>query len=380
VTLFAPARWISLFVLTGGLWLLGGGCTEPTSPVGQGADPAGAELPFAPRTYAIYRTLGPVQVDGRLAEAGWQAAPWTAAFGDIRGPEAPPPRHRTRAKMLWDDTGLYVAARLQEPHVWGTLTQRDTVVYYDDDFEVFIDPNGTTHNYYEVEVNALETVWDLMLLTPYRDGGPAVDAWDMRDVQAAVYIDGTLNDPSDTDDGWTVEMWLPWTVLEEAAPEGRPPQDGEQWRLNFSRVDWPLTVENGRYRKDLDTTRAHPEDNWTWSPQGVIDMHRPERWGIVQFADAPAGTASVEVSVPETARIKWALRRLYYRQRQHRAETGRYAATLSALDAADISLDGQSVAPTLQATHTGYEITAPGPEGTTVHLRSDGKTWTTTDE
>ena len=367
-------------MLTGGLWLLGGGCTEPTSPVAQWADPDGAELPFAPRTYALYRTPGPVQVDGRLAEPGWQEAPWTADFGDIRGPEAPPPRHRTRAKMLWDDTGLYVAARLQEPHVWGTLTQRDTVVYYDDDFEVFIDPNGTTHNYYEVEVNALETVWDLMLLTPYRDGGPAVDAWDVRDVQVAVQIDGTLNDPSDTDDGWTVELWLPWTVLEEAAPEGRPPQDGEQWRLNFSRVDWPLTVENGRYRKDLDTTRAHPEDNWTWSPQGVIDMHRPERWGLVQFVDAPAGTAPVEVSVPETARLKWALRRLYHRQRQHRAETGRYATTLAALDAADIAPEGLDFAPTLQATQTTYEIATPGPEGTTVHLRSDGKTWTTTDE
>ena len=25
------------------------------------------------------------------------------------------------------------------------------------------------------------------------------------------------------------------------------------------------------------------EDNWVWSPQGLVDMHVPERWGVVQF-------------------------------------------------------------------------------------------------
>ncbi|MFB6230298.1 MAG: carbohydrate-binding family 9-like protein [Salinibacter sp.] len=362
------------------LLLVGGGCGGDSDSAPQWSPAAtGSDLPFAPRTYAIHRAAAPIDVDGRLVEADWAAAPWTADFVDIRGPDAPTPRYRTRAKMLWDDEALYVAAQLEEPNVWGTLTQRDTVVYYDDDFEVFIDPTGTTHNYYEVEVNALETVWDLMLLSPYRDGGPAIDAWDVRGIKVAVHVDGTLNDPSDTDEGWTVEMRLPWSALEEAAPEGRPPQAGDQWRLNFSRVDWPLTVQNGRYKKDLDTTKAHPESNWVWSPQGVIDMHRPERWGIVQFVDAPAGTDTVNVQVPPTARIKWALRRLYYRQRQYHDSTGHYASSLSALDAADVKIQGRPFTPTLQTTQSMYEITALGARGTTVHIRSDGKTWTSTE-
>jgi len=128
-----------------------------------------------PRTYAVYRAAGAVRVDGRLSESDWAEAPWTADFVDIEGDDAPAPRFRTRAKMLWDEEALYVAAELEEPDVWATLTQRDTVIFYDNDFEVFVDPTGTTHNYYELEVNALETVWDLMLLTPYRDGGPALD-------------------------------------------------------------------------------------------------------------------------------------------------------------------------------------------------------------
>lgn len=360
------------------LLLFVGGCTENTGSAPEWSRAAaGADLPFAPRTYAVYRSAIPIDVDGRLFEPDWAAAPWTADFVDIRGPDATAPRFRTRAKMLWNEEALYVAARLEEPNVWATLTQRDTVVYYDDDFEVFIDPTATTHNYYELEVNALETAWDLMLLSPYRDGGPAIDAWDVRGLEVGVHVRGTLNDASDTDQGWTVEFALPWSVLEEAAPEGRPPRAGEQWRLNFSRVDWPLTVQDGAYEKDLDTTKAHPEHNWTWSPQGVIDMHRPERWGVVQFADAVAGTDTVSVDVPPDARVKWALRRLYYRQRQYREATGRYASSLSALDAAEIELDDRPFTPTLQTTQSTYEITAPGTDGTTVHIRSDGKTWTT---
>lgn len=63
--------------------------------------------------------------------------------------------------MLWDETYFYIYAEMEEPHVWGTLKERDTVIFYNNDFEVFIDATGDTHNYYELEVNALNTAWDL---------------------------------------------------------------------------------------------------------------------------------------------------------------------------------------------------------------------------
>jgi hypothetical protein len=49
--------------------------------------------------------------------------------------------------------------------------------------------------------------------------------------------------------------------------------------MNFSRVEWQLRVRDGRYEKVPDTK----EDNWVWSPQGVINMHIPEKWGTVRF-------------------------------------------------------------------------------------------------
>ncbi len=95
-------------------------------------------------------------------------------------------------KMLWDDEFLYIAADLLEPDIWGTLTTRDAVIFQDNDFEVFIDPDGDTHDYFELEVNALKTAWDLLLPQPYRDGGSAIDGWDIAGLEVGVDIRGTL--------------------------------------------------------------------------------------------------------------------------------------------------------------------------------------------
>lgn len=78
--------------------------------------------------------------------------------------------------MLWDEDYFYVAADLEEPHIWANLKQRDTVIFYDNDFEAFIDPQGDNHRYYEYEMNALNTIWDLLLAKPNRDGATAINA------------------------------------------------------------------------------------------------------------------------------------------------------------------------------------------------------------
>ena len=156
-------------------------------------------LSIQPLRYVVARAAQPIQLDGSLEEAAWQQAPWTEDFVDIEGDVRPIPRFRTRAKMLWDDTHFYVAAELEEPHVWATLTERDDIILRDQDFEVFIDPDGDTHNYYELEVNAFATEWDLFLVRAYRDGAPAVHAWDIPGLRTGVQVQGTINDPSDED-------------------------------------------------------------------------------------------------------------------------------------------------------------------------------------
>lgn len=84
--------------------------------------------PFAPRKYVAYRTPAKLSVDGKLDEPAWGAAAWSDPFVDIEGDTRPRPRFRTRAKMLWDDEYFYVSAEMEEPDVWGTLTERDAMI------------------------------------------------------------------------------------------------------------------------------------------------------------------------------------------------------------------------------------------------------------
>lgn len=280
-----------------------------------GLAPGGPQTLASVPVYEARRALQAPLIDGNLQEEEWGRAPWTEDFSDIRGSEWPRPPYRTRVKILWDEDYLYLGAEMEEPHLWGTLGRRDAVVYQDDDLEVFLDPDGNGRDYYEVEINVLGTVFDLFLDRPYREGGRADIGWDLQGLLTGVALQGTVNDPSDRDQGWTVEMGIPWARLTPPArsrsgvpgapgPDrpGRgtsppttplPLQSGAEWRINFSRVDWPLVIlrdpntGEGLYRKDTRTEPAssHPEANWVWAPQGVIDMHIPERWGVVRFVE-----------------------------------------------------------------------------------------------
>ncbi len=265
--------------------LVFGACGQADSPTPGDAAAGG------PRTYVARVSSLPPQIDGLLDDPAWQSAAWTDDFVDIRGPDWPSPQHRTRAKLVWDSTALHVGAELEEPHLWGTLEDRDAIIYRDNDFEVFLDPDGDGLAYFELEINALGTEFDLFLDKAYNEGGRAHIDWDMKGLRSAVSLDGTLNHPADRDNGWTVEISIPWESLvppAEYAPArpGQRPVAGDVWRVNFSRVQWPLVIEDGSYRKEREPVdwSDHPEENWVWSPQGEINMHIPAQWGFLCFA------------------------------------------------------------------------------------------------
>jgi len=238
----------------------------------------------APREYTVPRSSGTLTIDGRLGDAAWARARWTAPFTDIEGSLRPAPRFRTRVKMLWDDQYWYIAAQLEEPDLWATIRERDAVIFRDNDFEIFIDPSGTAHRYFEVEMNQLATVWDLFLARPYREGGHADNSWNIDGLRIAVALDGTLNDPRDRDRGWTVELAIPWRAFADSGRNTVPPRAGAEWRVNFSRVEWDVDTAGGSYVKRTGPGgKPLPEHNWVWTPQGVIDMHQPETWGVVHF-------------------------------------------------------------------------------------------------
>lgn len=332
---------------------------------------------ISPESYVCGFTDTPIQVDGKITDAAWDAAPWTNSFRDIEGDVKSRPFHLTRAKMLWDEEFFYIAAMLEEPHVWGTLKKHDSVIFHDNDFEVFIDPDGDNHQYYELELNALNTTWDLFLPKPYKDGGKADNSWEIPGLKTAVHVQGSLNDPSDEDIGWSVEIAIPWKVLGEYAHRAAPPSDGDHWRVNFSRVQWKHQVVDKKYQK-VPNTR---ENNWVWSPQGIIDMHRPERWGYVQFSKEQAGQTG---NVPDhVLSSRDALMEIYHHQKSFYRKHKRWAASLSELQLQD-QQETRASAIHLRLTPDGYQasLEVPQADGPSQvwYVRQDSKLWLDQDQ
>ena len=302
-----------------------------------------------PRNYIIHYTKTPPVIDGDISDTTWNQAAWTDQFQDIEGDKKPRPALHTQIKMLWGDSCIYIAAKLQEPNIWAYETRHDAVVYHDNDFEVFINPNNTIHQYYEFEVNALNTVFDLFLNRPYRDRGEAMINYNADGLRTAIKIQGTVNNPADTDKSWTVEIAIPFKSI-SMGNNINIPNDGDLWRINFSRVEWDTNVHNGKYVKQKTSSgELKPEHNWVWSAQGVIDMHFPERWGYLQFSNNVTGNNAFTMPYAELQkRYLWLI---YYRENLYLRKHHIYALHLKQLGINnEVMVNNKSNLLTLEAT------------------------------
>ena len=194
--------------------------------------------------------------------------------------------------MMWDEKFLYIFAKLEENHIWGDITERDKIIYYNNDFEVFINPNNHVFSYGEIEINALGTEWDLFLNKPYRLKGKADSKWNIKELKSAVFINGTINNPNDIDNYWTVEMAIPIKEISQLKDpfDYHYPKSNDIWRINFSRVNWDYELNKGKYSRKKKNGKYLPEYNWVWSSQGLINMHVPENWGFLVFSEKNLGS------------------------------------------------------------------------------------------
>ncbi len=259
-----------------------------------------------PKKYVVQKSNENLSIDGFDKEIDWNKINFSEEFTDIENNITP--TKKTRMKMLWDDNYLYVFAKLWDDHIWGDITNRDDVIYYNNDFEIFIDPDGDTMNYGEIEINALGTEWDLFLNKPYRLGGKAQTNWNIKGLKSSVKINGTINNPNDIDNYWTVEFAIPLIEISKLKKNNSElPVHGDQWRINFSRVQWEYDLKNGIYFRKKVGNKYLPEYNWVWSRQGKINMHIPENWGFIQFNDKMGETNFKELYNIELQQITYSI-------------------------------------------------------------------------
>jgi hypothetical protein len=243
--------------------------------------------------YYCYRTTKRPQIDGKMQDADWKAVPWLE-FREIATGAAPP--FVCRAKLLWDDQYLYVGMEAKDTDVWATLgadtpppTQyaaiktgkEQFIMLADKFFKVFLDPDADGKNYLEFHVNANGLVNDAWVehgasdslekcLDPY-----AVHyQWHCAGLQRAVHVAGTVNQPDDTDRGWSLEMAIPWSALATFSIGACPPQPGDVWKAHLGYVWKPAPKGENRY--------------YTWPVLGVVDCHQLDRYGYIRFSDRPA--------------------------------------------------------------------------------------------
>ncbi|WP_099204105.1 carbohydrate-binding family 9-like protein [Scatolibacter rhodanostii] len=306
---------------------------------------------FLPERYPCYRVKEKHILDGNLDKSFWANAPFTNEFVDIRGSIGPKPRFQTRAKILWDDDALYFGAELLGDEIWATVTKHDDVIFMDNDFEIFIDPDNDTHNYCEFEVNALNTTWDLLLTRSYRDGGLPINSFDMKGLKSAVKVVGDVNNPNAENKKWSVEVVIPLTsIIECNGKEQKRPKVGDFWRFNFSRVHWAVDVVDGKYQKRMDENgKPLPEDNWVWSPMGLVNMHYPELWGYVFFCDREESCPDL----PQDENLKWEMRKIYYQLHACYDEHGFF----------NRELVKNSISAEIYTTKNSFEIISPASKG-----------------
>jgi hypothetical protein len=253
--------------------------------------------------YTAHRVSAPLEIDGRLDEESWRQAPRSPRFVDLISGQ--PTIHDTRAAVLWDDECLYVGFWVEEPFVQATLTERDSPVWTENDVELFIAGKDA---YYEFEINPLGTIYEALFVwedayervgfsrapefsrnaegfKPWNGVGFEAHPrgsrlgffrWDLPGLRAAVSVDGTINDNSDRDRGWTAEIAIPWTGLKWLAQgDGRalPPRDGDVWRMDLSRFNM--------YRE---APPANDSGGWAWSAHGIWDSHVPELFPYIHFS------------------------------------------------------------------------------------------------
>ncbi len=244
------------------------------------------------RIYECRKVETAPRIDGFLTDPAWETAAPAQPLADVV--TGAPARLRTRFRAVWDDSGFYVGISAEEPDVWGTLTRHDSLLYEENNLEIFFDPGGDSRNYVELEFNALNTVWDLIMDRPYGEDGEADNGFSLPGLDHAVQVYGTLNHGGDEDRGWTLEVKIPWEGLRRADVEN-PPTAGTEWPFNVTRVEWRrVKGADGRYVRDpamklswKAPEAASHEENMSWSHIGRIHFHLLDRWGRIRFVAPP---------------------------------------------------------------------------------------------
>lgn len=191
---------------------------------------------------AMYATT-PITIDGNLEEPAWKVA---KNINFIMPHSHKKPISPTVAKITWDDRFVYVGFEAADKDLYSYFTERDDETCYEDVVEFFFNTNPMETPYYNFEVNTLGTVYDAFSLKygEFAGGIRRWMGWNCEGLKVAVKIDGTLNDWSDVDKEWSLEMAIPFKSLRTL--KGKTPKSGDAWKFHVARYDYSVYLPKGK--------------------------------------------------------------------------------------------------------------------------------------
>jgi hypothetical protein len=326
-----------------------------------------------PKSYTLYQAEEPLKIDGSLSEKSWTETPWTEYFIDIEGETKTAPAYKTRVKMLWDEKYLYIAAQIEEPHLWANKQSPTDNIFQDNVFKIFIDPNNDMNDDFEIQINPNNLMLFLIMNKPYRDGGAPLTGWTPIGLQSAVKLNGTLNNAADKDTDWIAEIAIPFAALTFNPKDARR---NTAFRINFMRTGWDFTVQNNVYTKALDTAgKPLPPHYAVWTSQGLINMHLPERWGYTVFSlNPPSKKTAGEFVLPYSEKQREYLWLTYYKQKDWLKKNKVYTSALKdiGIPENEIIIDGIKNRIKLETTSRYFLVVITDESGKSVAINQDG--------
>ena len=186
-----------------------------------------------------------------------------------------PSRYATAFRALWDDEGLHLRWDAVDPNPWHTMTKRDEHIWDEEVVEIFLDLDGSGHDYYELEINPVNVVCDLRMVSPWPNQKGDID-FDLEGLETRVH---PRTDESGATTGWTATAFLPWkglAALPSAEGVAVPPEAGDSWRFNVFRIKRP----GGPTEPTKDAVFA------AWSPPSGRSFHDAGAFRPFRFAGA----------------------------------------------------------------------------------------------
>lgn len=195
----------------------------------------GPQWPAFP-TLCVPRLRESPKVDGMLDDESWTSALTLRTvfpFNTTNAVASP----LTVWSLGWNEEGLWVAFECADEDLQAPSLPRDGEVYFADCVELFLLPEFRSGLYWELVVGPTGCVFDALHAKNFKAWGmiSRVDQ-NIEGLEVVTHLEGTPNDASDRDRGYTVEVKIPWREV-PSYTRGNLPRPGDILRLMLVRLD-----------------------------------------------------------------------------------------------------------------------------------------------